>query len=106
MAGAYKYTPAIVEGPLRAVVCGMPSRITYGRITPGTYPWYSMCARKKEEEKRRARETRREKKKGKNSKEEIDDRKKNEANMLSRRRPSPEDKVAVCWFVQACDLSS
>ena len=33
-------------------------------------------------------------------------RKKNEANMRSGRRPSPEDKVAVCWYDQFYDLAS
>ena len=33
-------------------------------------------------------------------------RKKNEANVRSGRRPSPGDKVAVCWYGQSYDTAN
>ena len=84
----------------------MPSRITYNQITPPMVLPYYMHTEKKRKRERKKKKTKmgiittqKEEKRKKR-------RKKNEANMRSGRRPSPEDKITVCWYDQSNEMSS
>ena len=87
--------------------CGIPSRITCNQIIPGACPWYDLYTRKKKRKRKTItrRVNRRQEEKNEGKKKTNEGKTKQTCAQRARRQTSSEDKVAVCWYDQSCDLS-